>query len=286
MSGLAPWALRAIAVVMLGGGGVLVAACWAWWRSPRLCASLARHERALKRDLAFLRLPIDARRVLLAQAMALLFAAALAGIGCPLAASSLVVLPLAVRPWLGVRRARRVSALEAQLDGWLAHLANTLGATPALSEAIAYSVTLTSAPLADELDLLTREVALGTPLDEALGRFSARVQSRTVESALSALRIGRRTGGDLPAILRRSAKALREMARLEGVVREKTAEGKAQAFVVAAIPFPMVALLHFLDPAMLRPLVASLRGWLVLALALSLWGAAIALARKVLDVDI
>ena len=41
--------------------------------------------------------------------------------------------------------------------------------------------------------------------------------------------------------------ALREIARLEGVVRTKTAEGKAQAMVVAVMPFPLIGLLNYLN---------------------------------------
>ena len=107
-----------------------------------------------------------------------------------------------------------------------------------------------------------------------------------MQTALASLRIGQRTGGQLPDILERSAQALREMARLEGVVRTKTAEGKAQAYVVGVIPFPLVALLHYIDPGFLNPLLVSARGHLVLAAALVLWLLSIVVAKKVLRVDI
>jgi tight adherence protein B len=83
-----------------------------------------------------------------------------------------------------------------------------------------------------------------------------------------------------------SAASLREFARLEGVVRTKTAEGKAQVFVIGVIPLPMVLGINALDSHFFEPLFGSFIGQLVISVALLLWLAAVLLARKILDVDI
>jgi tight adherence protein B len=278
--------VRALGVSFLGGGLAGFVSLWLTARGARLVALMRRHEAELSRDLAFLRLPLSARHLSLGQLACMMAACLSCALGHLLVASPFSVLALSVRPWLSARRARRVNAIEAQLDAFLGQLASTLRATPAPSEALAYCQTLVGAPLSEELRTLEKEQRLGTPLDEALTRMSQRIGSRTVESALSALRVGQKTGGDLSAILERSAGALREMARLEGVIRTKTAEGKAQAFVIAAIPFPMIGLLQVIDPTWLTPLWSSLAGGVLVAAALTLWGLSILLARRILDVDI
>jgi tight adherence protein B len=278
--------LRALAVVLLGAGSGLVILAFVRAESASLRAWFARREAALAIDLAFLRAPITAARVLHMQGLALSVGALCALLGYWFAASLLWLLVLSVLPGVQARRLVRTTALEAQLDTWLVALASGLRATPALGEAIQHSLALTGAPLRDELALLMNEVHVGTPLDAAMGRAAARVRSRTFQSALSALRIGRTTGGDLSSILERSAATLREMARLEGVVRTKTAEARAQGFVLAALPLPMLALLHHLSPHFLDPLFYSTRGHLVLAGAGLLWAASLALARVILHVDL
>jgi tight adherence protein B len=187
---------------------------------------------------------------------------------------------------LAQKRIKRVVVLEAQVDSWLVILANALRATPALGEALASSARLVASPLSDELSLALREYQLGAPLDVALRTMVSRLKSRTVNVALGTLRIARNTGGSLPDTLETSAAALREMARLDGVVRTKTAEGKAQATVVAVMPFPLVGLLHYLNPKLLAPLWVTLEGYGILAVASVLWLLAVMWARKILDVDI
>lgn len=278
--------LRAVAVCFAGGGGALLTLAFVRARWSELVAQVGDHRQKLAHAVTFLRLPVRAERIVLAQGGLLAGVLALLTMGHHLPASVLFTLALAPRPVLQNRSLKRITIIETQLDGWLYGLASNLRATPALGEAIASSATLVQVPLREELDLMLKEHKLGTSMDEALARMAERIGSRTMQTALASLRIGQRTGGQLPDILERSAQALREMARLEGVVRTKTAEGKAQAYVVGVIPFPLVAFLHYIDPGFLNPLMVSTRGHLVIAAALVLWLLSIVVARKVLRVDI
>ncbi|MFN2167450.1 MAG: type II secretion system F family protein, partial [Anaerolineae bacterium] len=93
-------------------------------------------------------------------------------------------------------------------------------------------------------------------------------------------------GGDLPAVLETSAASLRELARLEGVARTKTAEGRAQTVVIGCVPFALCGLLHQMDPGFLRPLAESFTGHLLVAGSALFWITAILAARKILVVNV
>jgi tight adherence protein B len=201
----------------------------------------------------------------------------------------LFLLPLAVvgpKMILTKRHEERVLKLEQQLDSWLLILANSLKATPSLGEALGSSAKLMRAPISEEVDIALKEITLGTPIDQAILGMSTRIGSLTVSGALATLLVGRQTGGDLPAILEQSALTLREMSRLEGVVRTKTAEGKAQAYVLGAIPFVLVGAIHLVDEHWLPPLFETGLGLAILSVALTLWVAAIFRARRILTVDV
>jgi tight adherence protein B len=201
----------------------------------------------------------------------------------------LIFVPVAVigpKVILNKRHEERVLKLEQQLDSWLLILANSLKATPSLGEALGSSAKLMRAPISEEVDLALKEITLGTPIDQAILGMSTRIGSLTVSGALATLLVGRQTGGDLPFILEQSAQTLREMSRLEGVVRTKTAEGKAQAYVLGGIPFVLIAAIHLVDEHWLPPLFETSLGLAILAVALSLWVAAIFLARRILTVDV
>lgn len=182
--------------------------------------------------------------------------------------------------------AERIGRIEQQIEPWLVAIANSLKASPSLGEAIRSSTKLIEAPLAQEVELLVREVELGMPLDRALDQMAERIHSSTLSGATLALRIARQSGGNLPALLENAAAALRELGRLEGVVRTKTAEGKAQALVIGLIPVPMIGGIHWMDPHFFAPLASTFAGNLVVAAAAALWALAILLARKILAVDV
>jgi tight adherence protein B len=249
--------------------------------------SLSRYERSLEQKLRFLRAPVSARKLLIAQA------AVVVGVVLAAAVASRPLLLLGVLlavllPSIQIERllATRATQVEAQIELWLNAIANSLRASPSLGEAIASSTALVPAPMAQEVDVLVKEYELGTPLDLALDHLAERIPSKTLAGTTLALKVARRSGGNLPEMLESAAIALRELARLEGVVRTKTAEGKAQAVVIGAIPVPLILLVQHSDPHFFEPLVATFTGHLVIAAACALWLAAVLMARKILQVDV
>lgn len=249
--------------------------------------AVSRYTRRLEHRLRFLRWWFPASRIVSFQSILGVFC-----LGQALATASafaLLALPIiALAPgfYLDQRVARRVAKLEELIEPWLNAIANALKASPSLGEAIACSASLVVSPMSEEIDLLVKEYELGTSLDRALIQFAERVDSRTLSGAILALKVARNSGGNLPETLENAASALRELARLEGVVRTKTAEGKAQAFVIGAIPIPMVLGLHYMDEQFFDPLAHSFAGHLIVAAAIALWVTAILLTMKILAVDI
>jgi tight adherence protein B len=220
----------------------------------------------------------------------------LAGVFLVLAATITVDLPMwwlcllfviAIPPWyIERRRKQRVEAIEQQLDGFLTALANALKATPSIANAFISVQQLLPSPLKEEVGLATKEMRVGSTLDQALLNMAGRVGCKQLDSALSAVLIGRQVGGDLPHILETTSSTLREMARLEGVVKSKTAEGRAQAWVLAVFPFLLAWAVNSIKPGYFDPLNESVIGWVIALVAGGCWVASILLARKVLSVDL
>lgn len=266
-------------VVGLVAAGVLVL------RDPGSGPRVAwkRHCTVLDGHARFLMLAVSGTRIATVQVVlctVLLVVAGLAASWIPLMLALLTAFAPSVV--LERRRRRRVDRIERQLSSWLLLLANSLKATPSIQEAIAHSGRLVGSPLAQELDLVVKELRLGSSLAQAIEQMVDRIGSRTVSAALSTILIGQRTGGDVPAILEESASSLREMARLESVLRTKTAEGKGQMTVIAALPFAIIGGFTAIDPDWLAPLTESFVGQIMVVCAALAWIAAILLARKIL----
>lgn len=198
------------------------------------------------------------------------------------------ILVVAIGPTMYIEhmRKQRVLKLEEQLDNFILALANALKTTPSIGAAFNSVAAVVSNPMQQEVDLAIKEMKVGSTLEQALLHMAARVGSRQLDSALSSILIGRQVGGNLPKVLETTAGTLREMRRLEGVVRTKTAEGKMQLWVIASMPFGLILGLNVIWPAYFDPLTKSLVGYLIIIGCSSFWVAAIVLARKVLTVDI
>lgn len=188
--------------------------------------------------------------------------------------------------WLARRRRRHVAQVEAQLDTFIVGLANALKAVPSAAAALTHLAPVLPLPLRLEIERVLGELRVGSTLEQALLGMSARLDSPDVESALSALLVGLQSGGNLPQVLESGAATLREMRRLEGVVRTKTSESRAQLWVLGGFPYVLAFGFHAVDPLYFTPLTSGLVGALVLAVAGTLWLAAVLAARRILQVDI
>jgi tight adherence protein B len=183
-------------------------------------------------------------------------------------------------------RRKRLENIERQLDGFLLALANALKAIPSVAAAFNSVVPILQAPMREEVDLACKEMKVGSSLDQALLHMASRIGSRQVDSALSAVLIGRQVGGNLGRVLETTAASIREMARLDGVIRTKTAEGKMQLGVIAVMPFALVLGLGYSSPGYFDPLQQSVSGYVASAMAGGCWIGALLWARKILAVDI
>jgi tight adherence protein B len=241
----------------------------------------------LDRKLRALLQPPRGRMIVLGQLASGAAVAALAtSFGPGFAVIGLALVAAGPAAYLEHLRIARVKAIEAKLDAFALTLANSLKATPSIGNALAYTEPLLALPLRDEVALALKEMRVGSTLDQALLNMAGRVRSTNLDLALSSILIGRQVGGDLTQILETTATALREMARLKGLVRAKTAEGKAQTLVLAIFPVILLVLFDSVSPGYFDPLTKSATGWLVVALAVGLWLGAIVMARALVRVEI
>ena len=241
----------------------------------------------IERNLRLMFMPGSAEKIVLGQIAAGALLTAL-GLLVDLPLWYLFVLLVAALPalYLSQKRTEYVRALESQVDSMLLGLANSLKSVPSPAAALAALAPVCPAPTKYEVDRILKEMRVGSTLEQAILNMSARLKSPAMDSALSALLIGLQVGGNLPSVLENTAATIREMGRLEGVVKTKTSEGRAQLWVLAIFPFAICAAFNFVQPGYFDPLQQSLVGYLVTSLAIAFWLAALFVARKVLKVDI
>ena len=248
---------------------------------------LGRYEARLERHTTFLLMSqsgsqIARLQLILCSVLAGLFMMTNSGAFALLALFTAILPPL----MLAKRHMVRIGKLERQLDTWLLMLANALKATPSVAEATACTVPLIPRPFLEEVDLLVKEMRLGAPLHRAITAMAQRINSSVISGALATIIVASQTGGNLSRTLEQSSAALRESARLDGVLRTKTAEGRGQVLVLASMPFLLCAAIGWLDPSWFDPLLAHRYGRAILAVCAALWITASLWAYRIVRVDL
>ncbi|HZS40545.1 MAG TPA: type II secretion system F family protein [Polyangia bacterium] len=276
--GLAAGALAAFMIVIYGWGP-LVQLCRDKWREYETWANT--HLRALYS-------PMRAKDFAARHALVIAGGFVAGGLMGSWMYGGMLALFCAYLPvmWMARQRTARKRALEAQLDATLQSMANTILVTQNLEDAFATIAQHFDPPMSQEADILVKQVRLGTPMDEALRDLALRCQSRNVDAIVTALTVGRQTGGELPKVLETTAAVLRETMRVEGVMEAKTSEGKAQVVVMGMLPFLFGGALQVIDPEWMRPLFKDPIGWGLLFLACMLEFFGVMMVRKLSTIDV
>jgi tight adherence protein B len=210
----------------------------------------------------------------------------LAGAGCAFAAGALTLGPLAgaglaaAGPWavarlLGARRRRYRSAVDAGVAEMAVAIADAIGGGRSLRSALGDAAEGLGSAAGHELRRMAAELLAGAPTDDALESMRARVRTPRMDTLVAACLLQRRAGGDLARLLRESARAMEDQARLEDEVRAATAQARFTALIVVLLPLGGALLAELASPGWFASLWHSfLTAWLVgIALALQAVGA-------------
>lgn len=161
-------------------------------------------------------------------------------------------------------RTRRFKTLEKQLPDALLMITGAMSAGASVNIAIESMIKEQRPPIAQEFELMMRELRIGVDFDTALKNMEKRNPIPDFALVISALRISREVGGNLAEILNSLADTLREKQTMEGKIASLTAQGKIQGVVMTALPLLVMFGLTQIEPVAMAPLFTTWPGWLTL----------------------
>ena len=260
------------------------------WVANRMARERGIYEKVIGKELYRLFLDISPQEFFLLHLLIFFGAIGFAGVmledwlyGAVVGSLFGIVVP---RMWLKKRWNGRIREVDEQVEEAMIYMSNSFKANPALPDAIQDVINSMGPPLTQELSVLLKEYKLGTPLDTALINMQARIPSRNLQLAVSALLIGRTVGGNIPGILEDIANTIRESYRLERVIDTQTAQGKMQAWVMGLMPAVVIGMFYLMDPELITPLFETLPGYLVLAGASVLNIIGVVLILKIVRIEV
>jgi tight adherence protein B len=269
-----------VVLAVLGGGD---------WAVERLSQKKSLYEAVVGKELHRLFLDTSPRQFIFGHILAIFvgfIVAFLIGGGVLWGLVGLAIGLFGPRYYLKMQWQERVDGINKQVEEAMIYMANSFKANPSLPEAIKDVTQSMGPPISEELGVLIREYQLGTPLDQALVNLQKRMPARNLQLAVSAIRVGRSVGGDIPSILEDISDTIRESYRLEREIDKQTAQGKMQAWVMGLIPVLFMGVIYWFDPTMVQPLFETFIGYIILAIAGILNVLGVYFIRKVIDIRV
>lgn len=141
-------------------------------------------------------------------------------------------------------------------------------------------------PLASEFRRLHEEYVLGIPLRDAVINLVSRLPRDDMRFLASAILLQKETGGNLAAILDKTAFVARERARLRGQLKIYTAQGRITGWILCSMPFLMFGILSLANWGYERSLFTAPTGRKLVYAGVLTMSLGILAIRKIIDVRV
>ena len=183
-------------------------------------------------------------------------------------------------------RKRRLSTIERQLPDALLMLSGSIRAGASLQLGLEAVAQDSQPPLAQEFDLLMRELRVGVDFNAALKNFEERAPLPDILLMTSAMSLSRDVGANLSETLTSVANTLKSKQQLEGRIRSLTSQGKMQGVVMAGLPIFLIVVLRFMEPEAMEPLFTRWFGWVVIGIIAIMTSLGYHFIRKITTIDV
>ncbi len=188
--------------------------------------------------------------------------------------------------YLLIMREQRFRKCDELLPEAIDLMARGLRAGHALTAVLEMVGTETAEPIASEFRRLAEEHSLGLPLRDATMNLVGRLPRDDMRFLATAILLQKETGGNLAAILDKTAAVARERSRLRGQLRIYTAQGRVTGWILCLMPFIMFGILSALNWQFEKLLVTEDLGKTMVYFGLGLMVLGVLVIRKIIDVKI
>jgi tight adherence protein B len=149
--------------------------------------------------------------------------------------------------YVNMQTKSRLKKFDNQLGDMLNLMVNGLRAGFSTLQAMEAVSRELPSPISDEFRRVVQEMQLGLPMEDSLEHLLRRIDSEDLDLVITAINVQREVGGNLAEILDTISFTIRERVRIKGEISALTAQGRATAWVIAALPIVLVLLLFLLN---------------------------------------
>ena len=138
-------------------------------------------------------------------------------------------------------------------------------------------------PIASEFREVVEQQRVGVSLTEALERLTQRMPLPEVKFLMIVISIQQQAGGNLSEALGNLSGVLRDRIRMQMKVQAMSSEAKASAMVLASLPFMVTFMIYGASPDYIAPLFMTKTGNFMIMIGLSWMGCGVFVMRKMIN---
>jgi tight adherence protein B len=240
----------------------------------------------IERQLEIARIENSATQVVLVTLGATALAMLVLGLITPVFLIVGLATPLMTRSWIG-RRLRAVrDEFADQLPPNLQVLASALRVGHSFVSSLSVVVDNAHEPSKSELQRVLTDEQIGVPVEEAIRRVAARMDSRDLEQVALLAELQRTAGGNAAEVLDTVVETLRERADLRRLIKTLTAQGRMARWILSALPVAALLVLLAIQPTAIVPMLHSSIGQIGLVVAAVLVITGSLIIQKIVDIKV
>ncbi len=150
------------------------------------------------------------------------------------------------------KRKQRLVRVEAALPGAIDLMTRSLRAGHSLGSAFEILAKNSPKPLDEEFTLISQQQKHGAMFRDTMREFSRRVPSGNLRFLVTGILLQHESGGDLTEMLDTIRGVIADRARIAGLVRVHSAQGRFTGWVLSGLPVALLVLMHFVNSLYVR----------------------------------
>jgi tight adherence protein B len=183
------------------------------------------------------------------------------------------------------KRKRRQKAFIDELPNAVEVIVRGVKAGLPLNDCLRMIASEAKEPVKSEFRTIVETQQLGVPMDEAVGKLYERMPLPEANFFAIVIAIQAKAGGNLSEALGNLAKVLRDRKKMKAKIVAVSAEAKAGAMIIGAMPIIVAVLVYITSPEYISLLWTDPRGQMVLVCSALVMGMGILVMRKMINFD-
>ncbi|MEV0980779.1 type II secretion system F family protein [Streptomyces sp. NPDC049915] len=184
------------------------------------------------------------------------------------------------------QRQKRIEKFINQLPELARILANATQAGLALRTAIGMAAEELEAPAGEELSKVADQLAVGVPLEDALGELADRLPSRELVVLVTTLVLSNRAGGQVVGALRNLTETLEERKETRREIRTQLSQVNMTSYAVPVMGIGSLFLMNGVKDGALDRMTGSSVGQACVIIAFVLYAIGFVLIRRMSRIDV